>query len=58
MTAVNVGIIGLGNVGGGTLQILLENADAIEARLGFPLRVRAICSPSVVTRPRAACRPT
>lgn len=54
MTAVNVGIIGLGNVGGGTLQILLENADAIEARLGFPLRVRAICSPSVVTRPPAA----
>lgn len=47
MQAINVGIIGLGNVGGGTLEILRDNAAAIEARLGFPLRVRAVCSPSI-----------
>jgi homoserine dehydrogenase len=54
VTALNVGIIGLGNVGGGTLQILRDNAAAIEARLGFPLQVRAICSPSVLATPPAA----
>jgi homoserine dehydrogenase len=50
VTPINIGIIGLGNVGGGSLQILRDNADAIEARLGFPLRVRAICSRSAATR--------
>jgi homoserine dehydrogenase len=54
VTAINVGIIGLGNVGGGTLQILRDNAAAIEARLGFPLRVRAIASRSAPQRPPAA----
>jgi homoserine dehydrogenase len=54
VSALSVGIIGLGNVGGGTLQILLDNAATIEARLGFPLRVRAICSRSAPSRPPAA----
>ena len=44
---VGVGIIGLGNVGGGTLQILTENARSIEEKLGFPLRVKVVCSRSV-----------
>ncbi len=44
MEAVNVGIIGLGNVGTGTLTILIENASQIALKLGFPLRVKAICS--------------
>ncbi len=47
MQEVNVGIIGLGNVGMGTLGILTENADQIALKLGFDLRVKAICSPSV-----------
>jgi homoserine dehydrogenase len=47
MQAVNVGIVGLGNVGMGTLAILAENADQIALKLGFPLRVKAVCSPSV-----------
>lgn len=41
---VGVGIVGLGNVGLGTLQILTENAKSIGEKLGFPLRVKAICS--------------
>jgi homoserine dehydrogenase len=41
---VCVGIIGLGNVGLGTLQILSENAAGIREKLGFPLRVKAVCS--------------
>jgi homoserine dehydrogenase len=44
---VSVGIIGLGNVGLGTLQILSENAQRIQEKLGFPLRVRAVCSRNV-----------
>src|SRR5579863_2029391 len=47
MHPVHVGIIGLGNVGSGTLDILAENADQIALKLGFPLRVAAVCSRSV-----------
>src|SRR6185369_3159458 len=44
MQDVNVGLIGLGNVGGGTLAILQENADQIALKLGFRLNVTAVCS--------------
>src|SRR5580693_9571973 len=44
MREVNVGIIGLGNVGMGTLGILTENAEQIALKLGFNLRVKALCS--------------
>lgn len=47
MSTINVGIIGLGNVGRGTLRILGDNARQIEGKLGFPLAVKAICSRSV-----------
>src|SRR3984885_5609017 len=47
MQEVNVGIIGLGNVGSGTLSILTENAEQIALKLGFPLRVKALCSRSI-----------
>ena len=44
MNDVNVGVIGLGNVGSGTLAILHENADQIALKLGFRLKVTAVCS--------------
>jgi homoserine dehydrogenase len=47
MDQVRVGIIGLGNVGSGTLTILAENADRIALKLGFRLEVAAVCSRSV-----------
>jgi homoserine dehydrogenase len=47
MQPVNLGVIGLGNVGSGTLDILAENAEQIALKLGFPLRVAAVCSRSV-----------
>ncbi len=50
MQEVNVGIIGLGNVGAGTLTILTENADQIALKLGFPLRVKALCSRSIASK--------
>ncbi|MBZ5586113.1 MAG: homoserine dehydrogenase [Acidobacteriia bacterium] len=47
MDEVGVGIVGLGNVGSGTLAILAENADQIALKLGFRLKVAAVCSRSV-----------
>jgi homoserine dehydrogenase len=47
MEEVRVGIVGLGNVGSGTLAILAENADQIALKLGFRLKVVAVCSRSV-----------
>lgn len=44
MQEVNVGIVGLGNVGSGTISILTENAEQIAQKLGFRLNVAALCS--------------
>ena len=46
-----IGIVGLGNVGSGTLAILSENADSIALKLGFRLTVTAVCSRSVASKP-------
>jgi homoserine dehydrogenase len=50
MEPVNIGIIGLGNVGLGTLEVLAENHELIAQKLGFPLSVVAICSRGVAQR--------
>src|SRR5450432_225462 len=50
MQRVNAGVIGLGNVGTGTLDILAQNREQIENKLGFPLRVTAVCSRSVTAK--------
>jgi homoserine dehydrogenase len=47
MEEVNVGIVGLGNVGSGTLAILAENKDQIALKLGYRLKVAAVCSRTV-----------
>src|SRR6201993_4632058 len=47
MEELQVGIIGLGNVGSGTLAILAQNAEQIALKLGFRLKVAAVCSRSV-----------
>lgn len=44
MGEVAIGVIGLGNVGSGTLEILAENATSVGEKLGFPLWVKAVCS--------------
>jgi homoserine dehydrogenase len=49
-TPVGVGIIGLGNVGSGTLAILAENSGQIARKLGFPLEVKAVCSRGIVSK--------
>ena len=44
MTPINVGIIGLGTVGGGAFQILERNAARIAARAGRPIRVTRVAT--------------
>jgi len=51
MTSLNVGLVGMGNVGSGTLQILLENQDQLAQKLGIPVRVAAICSRTIHQKP-------
>jgi homoserine dehydrogenase len=51
---INIGIVGLGNVGGGTLEILADNCDRISRKLGRPLAVKAICSRSIAESVPAA----
>ena len=43
MQEINIGMVGLGNIGTGTLGILAENAEQIALKLGFRLRVRIVC---------------
>ena len=43
MRSVTVGILGLGNVGAGTVRLLQDRRAAIEARLGAVLEVRQVC---------------
>jgi homoserine dehydrogenase len=50
MQEVHVGIVGLGNVGSGTLAVLAGNADQIALKLGFRLKVAAVCSRSVAAK--------
>jgi homoserine dehydrogenase len=42
MDQVNVGIIGFGTVGSGTVQILLENRDLITSRVGSEIVIKKI----------------
>jgi len=50
MRDVNIGMVGLGTVGGSTLRILDESADELARKLGFRLRVRAASSLEVEAR--------
>ncbi len=50
MEDVKVGIVGLGNVGSGTVTILAENAEQIALKLGFRLQVTAVSSLDADTR--------
>ncbi|MCP5116761.1 MAG: homoserine dehydrogenase, partial [bacterium] len=43
MRDVSIGVVGLGTIGTGTLHILAGNAEQIELKLGFRLRVKAVC---------------
>ncbi len=50
MHEVGIGIVGLGNVGLGTLTVLAGNAEQIALKLGFDLKVNAVCSRNPQTK--------
>ncbi len=49
MDRVNVGIIGFGTVGSGTVQILIENRDLITSRVGSEIAIKKIADLDVDT---------
>jgi homoserine dehydrogenase len=49
---VNIGILGLGVVGSGTLQLLQNNQAEIEHRIGLPIRIKRIAVRNI-NKPRA-----
>ncbi|MBM3761339.1 MAG: homoserine dehydrogenase [Acidobacteria bacterium] len=50
MEPVRIGIIGSGNVGSGTLEILSRNAAELQSKLGFPLKVTAVSSRNILSK--------
>ena len=50
MQPVRIGLIGAGNVGSGTLEILARNAAELHAKLGFPLQITAVSSRNILTK--------
>jgi homoserine dehydrogenase len=44
---INVGIIGFGTVGRGTVRILLENRDVLKERLGFEINLKKIATRNI-----------
>jgi homoserine dehydrogenase len=47
--AVNIGVIGFGTVGTGTVRILMENAAVLEQRLGFPVVLKRVADKDLKT---------
>jgi homoserine dehydrogenase len=47
MKPINVGLIGIGTVGGGTWTVLKRNAEEITRRAGRPIRITAVADKNV-----------
>lgn len=47
MKELNIGIIGFGTVGTGTIEIITTNSEMIEKTLGFPINIKKICVKSM-----------
>jgi homoserine dehydrogenase len=58
MQTVRIGIVGTGNVGSGTLEILAKNSAELERKLGFPLEVAAVSSRNIAAKNVSNIPPT
>jgi len=61
MKAINVGLLGIGTVGGGTFTVLQRNADEIARRAGRPIRITVVADRNVELAKKvtgSACRVT
>jgi homoserine dehydrogenase len=50
MKAINIGLIGFGNIGTGVVSALHENASLLQSRVGAPLRITRIADVDTVRR--------
>ncbi len=50
MNAVNVGLLGLGTVGGGTATVLIRNAEEIQARLGRKIHISHVAGLDIASQ--------
>ena len=61
MKAINVGLLGIGTVGGGTFNVLQRNAQEIERRAGRPIRITVVADRNIELAKQVtggACRVT
>ncbi|VVC82799.1 homoserine dehydrogenase [Sideroxydans sp. CL21] len=61
MKPINVGLLGIGTVGGGTFTVLQRNAEEITRRAGRPIRITVVADKNVELAKRVtggACRVT
>ncbi|HEX5362992.1 MAG TPA: homoserine dehydrogenase [Gallionella sp.] len=61
MKPINVGLLGIGTVGGGTFTVLARNAEEITRRAGRPIRIVAVADKNVELAKQVtggACRVT
>ena len=61
MQAINVGLLGIGTVGGGTFTVLQRNAEEITRRAGRPIRIVVVADKNVELAKQVtggACRVT
>jgi homoserine dehydrogenase len=59
---INVGLLGIGTVGGGTWEVLGRNADEIRRRAGRAIRITRVADKALArarsSRARRGSRPT
>ena len=61
MKAINVGLLGIGTVGGGTFTVLQRNAEEITRRAGRPIRITVVADKNIELAKKVtggACRVT
>ena len=61
MKAINVGLLGIGTVGGGTFNVLQRNAEEIARRAGRPIRITVVADKNIELAKKVtggACRVT
>ncbi len=61
MKPINVGLLGIGTVGGGTFTVLARNAEEITRRAGRPIRITVVADKNVALAQavtKGACRVT
>ncbi len=57
MKPINVGLLGIGTVGGGTLTVLARNREEIQRRAGREIRIAAVGDKDIERARKLAATP-